>query len=112
MTTNRKFRKLPVIIEAFQYGKDPYPDWFMEAISSDTVIDYDHHAAITTKEGVMEANQGDWIIKGVQNELYPCKPSIFQQTYEEVLEVKPVGRPKHFTEERSGLPIPPEGAIR
>ena len=38
--------------------------------------------AITTLEGVHTANVGDWIIKGIQGELYPCKPDIFEQTYE------------------------------
>ena len=37
---------------------------------------------VETLEGVMVANKGDWIIKGVQGEIYPCKPDIFEQTYE------------------------------
>ena len=39
---------------------------------------------INTLEGLMMANVGDYIIKGVQGEFYPCKPDIFEQTYEEV----------------------------
>jgi hypothetical protein len=39
---------------------------------------------IQTLEGVMEASVGDWIIKGVKGEFYPCKPDIFKMTYEEV----------------------------
>ena len=39
---------------------------------------------ISTPEGVMEANVGDWIIKGIQGEFYPCKPDIFDKTYEEL----------------------------
>ena len=39
---------------------------------------------ISTREGVMEANVGDWIIKGIQGEFYPCKPDIFDKTYEEL----------------------------
>lgn len=40
---------------------------------------------IHTLEGVMRADKGDWIIKGVNGELYPCKPDIFEKTYEPVL---------------------------
>jgi hypothetical protein len=42
----------------------------------------DANIHINTLEGVMRANIGDWIIKGVKNEFYPCKPEIFEQTYE------------------------------
>jgi hypothetical protein len=41
---------------------------------------------IATVEGVMEANPGDYVIKGVAGEFYPCKPDIFEQTYEPVTE--------------------------
>ncbi|EEG24790.1 hypothetical protein EIKCOROL_00563 [Eikenella corrodens ATCC 23834] len=41
-------------------------------------------AKINTLEGVMTASQGDWIIRGIHGELYPCKPDIFEQTYEAV----------------------------
>ena len=42
------------------------------------------HMTIPTLEGVMLAGEGDWIIKGVKGEFYPCKPDIFTATYEEV----------------------------
>lgn len=56
-----KYRKKPVIIEAYQTDKE---------------ID------IVTLEGTMHANVGDWIITGVNGEQYPCKPDIFEKTYE------------------------------
>lgn len=59
----QKFRKIPVVIEAYQTNVE------ME---------------IETLEGVMKADKGDWIIKGVKGELYPCKPDVFQMTYEKV----------------------------
>ena len=59
-----KFRKIPVVIEAYQ------TDVEME---------------IETLEGTMKANKGDWIIKGVKGELYPCKPDVFEMTYEKVI---------------------------
>jgi len=85
-----KFRKKPVEIEAIQWTGDN-----MEAISQfvgeDLVPMEDEHEAqtkigIVTLEGVMTASIGDWIIKGVNGEFYPCKPDIFQKTYEEVHE--------------------------
>jgi hypothetical protein len=80
-----KFRKKPVVIEAVQFtGKN-------DDEIADFVGDkgYDPIVArptwiIHTLEGDMQANPGDWIIKGVQGEFYPCKPDIFEQTYDRV----------------------------
>ena len=48
-------------------------------------VDFDGHViAIDTLEGEMHADPGDWIIRGVQGEFYPCKPDIFEATYEPV----------------------------
>lgn len=87
-----KYRKKPVVVEAFQFYVDGMPDWFMDKVSSCEVTlrkcnynQYDINEAyceIKTLEGVMTANGGDYIIKGVQGELYPCKPDIFEATYE------------------------------
>lgn len=59
----KKFRKIPVEIEAYQTNEEVY---------------------IETLEGIMKANKGDWIIKGVKGELYPCKHDVFNITYEKV----------------------------
>ena len=87
-----KYRKKPVVIEAFQLGVDPIPDWFMDKVTSDDVIlhgassGFEHYddinADIKTLEGVMHAYFGDFIIQGVKGELYPCKHDIFEATYE------------------------------
>lgn len=89
-----KYRKKPVVIEAFQIGSDRfYPDWLHNAVTKNTVITYADPASdgwkepffacdIKTLEGVMHASRGDYIIKGVKGELYPCKPDIFELTYE------------------------------
>jgi len=86
-----KFRKKPVVIEAFKLGTDPMPDWFMDAVSSDTATIFNDdgrhrggpdHAVIKTLEGDHRADFGDYIIQGVKGELYPCKPDIFAATYE------------------------------
>lgn len=88
-----KYRKKPVVIEAFRLGIDNIPDWFMDKVTSNDVVlhgtssGFEHHddtnADIKTLEGVMHANFGDFIIKGVKGEIYPCKPDIFYVTYEE-----------------------------
>jgi len=74
-----KYRKKPIIIEAFRFGFDETPDW------AKNLYLYDDKVTIPTLEGVMTATHGDFIIKGVLNELYPCKAEIFNSTYEKVL---------------------------
>lgn len=86
-----KFRKKPVVIEARLYdGTNAYDliDWIdQDAAGNDAVIDTEDDAVcIKTLEGVMAASVGDWIIRGVQGEFYPCKPDIFDSTYEPVEE--------------------------
>lgn len=87
-----KYRKKPVEVEAFQISIDTmhrrdYPQWFADAIANGVVYqkrnpDYPVECTIRTLEGEMDANLGDYIIKGVNGELYPCKPDIFGKTYE------------------------------
>lgn len=104
MTASQQFRKKPVVIEAVQLdtststtidlvlafighresaGHMPQTSagrfcWWKQ-ISVDDV-----RLVIPTLEGDMEASEGDWIIRGVKGELYPCKPDIFAATYETV----------------------------
>jgi hypothetical protein len=85
-----KFRKKPVVIEAFQLHPNDGmtrplpPKWLLDALTiTRTVTVYpEGYAAIDTLEGRMRADVGDWIIQGVKGELYPCKPDIFAATYE------------------------------
>jgi hypothetical protein len=89
-----QYRKKPIIIEAFCLGIDFMPDWFCDARTQGVIIthgSYDHLSScdITTLEGVMQGMRGDYIIQGVQGEIYPCKPSIFDATYERVEEPVP-----------------------
>lgn len=87
---NRKFKKKPVVIEAFQYGTDEFPEWFKEACRDDVVTMFSQYGGevkyceIETLEGTHRCNHGDWVAKGVDGELYPIKHSIFIKTYEEV----------------------------
>lgn len=86
-----KYRKKPVVIEAFRLIKgEIIPQWFIkewDAGNISLICNEDSMSAdINTLEGVMHASPGDYIIKGVHGELYPCKPDIFEATYEKVLE--------------------------
>lgn len=80
----KEYRKKPVIIEAIQWtGKNLSGiDNFMGGI----VENKGTTLVIPTLEGDMEASIGDYIIKGINGEFYPCKPDIFAKTYEEVTE--------------------------
>lgn len=79
-----QFRKKPVVIDAFQWiGKPPFPPAFSN-LHKLALINDREQLIIRTLEGEMAANDGDWIIKGVKGEFYPCKPDIFAATYEEV----------------------------
>lgn len=81
-----KYRKKPIEIEAIQYtGKNMRE---IVTFTNCTEIEDDFLTSeliIKTLEGNMHASVGDWIIKGVKGEFYPCKPDIFEMTYEEVV---------------------------
>lgn len=85
-----KYRKKPVVIDAWQFDGSfesyrsisqalgsPDDFYFCEQIG-------DHEIEIHTLEGTMAARPGDWIIRGVKGELYPCKSDIFAATYDAV----------------------------
>lgn len=99
MSTPKTYRKKPVEIEAMQYdgtarGATPILDWIYayderayyrcSTGSECSGDDAGHELIVATLEGEMLVSKGDFIIKGVQNEFYPCKPDIFAETYEEV----------------------------
>ena len=92
-----KYRKLPVVIDAFRLGYDPIPDWLMDKVTNKECIlktnkeeyfpfefDDELFAEVQTLEGTMRANNGDYVVRGVLGEVYPCKPDIFKQTYEAI----------------------------
>lgn len=82
-----KYRKKPVIIEAIQWdGKNlsEIEEFVGSRIRTSYYDDGEEFLVIQTLEGDMKATKGDYIIKGVKGEFYPCKPDIFEQTYEEV----------------------------
>jgi hypothetical protein len=75
-----KFRKRPVVIEAVQLT--PLSLDAVEAFVGGDLEVRAGEVVIATLEGAMHASPGDWIIRGVQGEFYPCKPDIFAATYE------------------------------
>jgi len=79
------YRKRPVTIEAVQWHGDNLEE--IVAFAGDDVFwDVDSQTLrVGTLEGVMVASQGDFVIKGIDGEFYPCKPGIFQATYEPLL---------------------------
>jgi hypothetical protein len=88
VTQPMKFRKRPVVIEAVQFNglnADELVAFCGRAVRPVKSASADEAALeIHTREGTMRAMAGDWIIRGVQGEFYPCKPDIFAATYEAV----------------------------
>ncbi len=85
-----KYRKKPVVIDAIQYLREEnineVINW-LEECNGKEYFKYDpstNEYYITTLEGEMKVSKNDYIIKGVSGELYPCKPDIFEKTYEKV----------------------------
>ena len=91
-----KYRKKPVVIEAEQWNKDwkhpivePFADMgigWNYGLCKQCGESYEYHGKVKTLEGDMTVCPGDWIITGIKGEYYPCKPDIFEKTYEEVKE--------------------------
>lgn len=79
------FKKKPVVIEAVQFT-DANKDVAFNFVQGNRYADFDAEGnpvlKIQTLEGMMTASLGDWIIKGVSGEYYPCKPEIFTETYD------------------------------
>lgn len=80
-----KYRKKPVVVDAMQLREDTKFTDIAKFVGKDIRVDI-NRIYIDTLEGVMTASIGDWIIRGVKGEVYPCKPDIFAQTYEPVVD--------------------------
>ncbi len=79
----KQYRKKPVVIEAVQYDGDNLNEIYKFTNYQVRIGNrIDSPLFVLTLEGAMEAKQGDFIIKGVNGEFYPCKPDIFEKTYE------------------------------
>jgi hypothetical protein len=86
-----EFRKKPLVIEAMQLTRS-FADIVVEWIGKENIVAYnlgefredDCFVEVRTLEGNITGREGDWIIKGINGEFYPCKPDIFEKTYEAV----------------------------
>lgn len=79
-----KYRKKPVVIEAIQWTGDNLKELRQMDGFNAVHTCFGGHLKVGTLEGNMSATVGDYIIKGVHGEFYPCKPDIFEKTYERV----------------------------
>lgn len=91
----KKYKKKPVVIEAVRFDAEK---WIYERQNAYPMVElrvcrigssslgkyFRYEPVIKTLEGDMKVSHGDYIIKGVQGEYYPCKPDIFKQTYDEI----------------------------
>lgn len=98
-----RFRKKPVVVDAWRWGFEHWPEWAQQRSYTGAfpqpghIIDLGDKLEIWTLEGRRLADHGDWVIRGVKGEIYPCKPDIFEATYEPA-ELRPKAEP--VTEER------------
>lgn len=91
-----QFRKKPVVIDAVQFTEDLAKSMLIDGVAGPFGLTaggnyhparrevHSAYISIKTLEGVMQADIGDWIIKGIQGECYPCKPDIFAATYDPI----------------------------
>lgn len=84
-----KFRKKTAVIDAYKFekkiGPDTWPEWLTDAVKSGTAYfqgGENPYLTIETLAGEMRVNLGDYVVRGVYGELYPCKEEIFLKTYE------------------------------
>ena len=87
-----KIRKKPVVLDAYKYTgivpfqvaikRDTLPNWLQDAVDTGKINVGPNGISIETLEGTMRVSVDDVIIKGIAGELYPCKPDIFEQTYD------------------------------
>lgn len=83
-----KYRKKPVVIDAWQFTKENYNNGVPPLFRDSSISYWSQYGGdvigseVRTLEGEMEISENDWIIRGVNGEYYPCKPDIFEKTYE------------------------------
>mgnify|MGYP001019214181 CR=1 FL=1 len=87
-----RYRKKPVVIEARRFemldtaAQEALADWCGGKLRGMMLDPHERFIQIPTLGGELEASHGDWIIRGVKGEYYPCKPDIFELTYDKVEE--------------------------
>ena len=106
----QKFVKKPVVIEAIQYDGANITEietFVGEKLPTIMTSDVDTQLVISTLEGDMKVSKGDYVIKGIKGEFYPCKPDVFEKTYDVVEDGV---RPQTFGEKAVGITFNPSGS--
>ena len=106
----KKFVKKPVVIEAIQYNGiniTEVEDFVGAKLPSVWLSIEDTQLVIPTLEGDMKVSKGDYVIKGIKGEFYPCKPDVFEKTYDVVEDGV---RPQTFGEKAVGITFNPSGS--
>ena len=86
----RRYVKKPIPVKAVQMSPKTYydmiywPDWLLRATEEQKMSLEGEYWEISTLEGVLKVSKNDWIIQGVEGEIYSCKDSVFQKSYDEV----------------------------
>ncbi|MGL4523610.1 MAG: hypothetical protein ACRCWQ_13740 [Bacilli bacterium] len=83
-----KYRKKPVVVEAFRLGYDDIPEWFLNRpnIYFEEDPEWGLRAFMVCRGDNLKGFEGDYIIRGTRNEVYPCPKRTFEEVYEEVTE--------------------------
>jgi len=86
-----KYIKKPVVVDAEKVSEllhdaeknwDKLPDWIKENYEEGNILFGDNYVVVNTSEGIMRGDYDDFLIRGVKGEIYPCKPDVFELTYQ------------------------------
>ena len=102
----KRYVKKPIVIEAVQYNGNNVQE-ILNFCGGTAVVGMLSEITIKTLEGPLRVSDGDFIIKGVEGEFYPCKPDIFEKTYDVVENAE---RPQTFGEKAVGITFNPSGS--
>ena len=102
----KRYVKKPIVIEAVQYNGNNVQE-ILNFCGGTVVVGMLSEITIKTLEGPLRVSDGDFIIKGVEGEFYPCKPDIFEKTYDVVENAE---RPQTFGEKAVGITFNPSGS--
>ena len=102
----KKYVKKPIVIEAVQYNGNNVQE-ILNFCGGTAVVGMLSEITIKTLEGPLHVSDGDFIIKGVEGEFYPCKPDVFEKTYDVVENAE---RPQTFGEKAVGITFNPSGS--
>lgn len=102
----KRYVKKPIVIEAVQYNGNNVQE-ILSFCRGTAVVGVLNEITIKTLEGPLHVSEGDFIIKGVEGEFYPCKPDVFEKTYDVVENAE---RPQTFGEKAVGITFNPSGS--